>query len=235
MSLGIEVEEADCRSASPSDRRASPALAMAQSFVLFADDVAPRWLTASAVLDANTVAGADKFGNIFVTVLAAIRMHLVQQLGTPRGAPSRHFGAGSGWRRRYPTTSTTRNCSPPLPATRRSHSTAHQCARRAGTSGRNAGRASSRVLLLALADWNLGGGGACAQSKSDEVVQYHVGETVTSLQKVCLVPGCAEVRARCRIDPQPQGGACCVDGCQPTSHRCCSTRQSWAASARCCH
>merc|ERR1719247_512700 len=40
------------------------------NFVIFADDVAPRWLTASAVLDANTVAGADKFGNIFVTRLA---------------------------------------------------------------------------------------------------------------------------------------------------------------------
>ena len=39
------------------------------TFVLFADDAAPRWLTASAVLDANTVTGADKFGNIFVTRL----------------------------------------------------------------------------------------------------------------------------------------------------------------------
>ena len=39
------------------------------TFILFADDVAPRWITASTVLDANTMAGADKFGNIFVTRL----------------------------------------------------------------------------------------------------------------------------------------------------------------------
>ena len=39
------------------------------TFVLFADDVVPRWLTASCVLDANTLAGTDKFGNLFVTRL----------------------------------------------------------------------------------------------------------------------------------------------------------------------
>ena len=32
-----------------------------------------------------------------------------------------------------------------------------------------------------------------APSKSEELVQFHVGETVTSLQKVSLGPGCAEV------------------------------------------
>jgi len=32
-----------------------------------------------------------------------------------------------------------------------------------------------------------------APSKSDEIVQFHVGETVTSLQKVSLGPGCSEV------------------------------------------
>ena len=32
-----------------------------------------------------------------------------------------------------------------------------------------------------------------APSKSDELIQYHVGETVTSLQKVSLGPGTAEV------------------------------------------
>jgi len=32
-----------------------------------------------------------------------------------------------------------------------------------------------------------------APSKADEIVQYHIGETVTSLQKVSLGPGNAEV------------------------------------------
>ena len=39
------------------------------TMTVFADDVSPRWLTATAVLDVNTLAGADKFGNIFVTRL----------------------------------------------------------------------------------------------------------------------------------------------------------------------
>ena len=32
-----------------------------------------------------------------------------------------------------------------------------------------------------------------APCKSDELVQFHVGETVTSLQKACLGAGCSEV------------------------------------------
>lgn len=34
--------------------------------LIFADDSAPRWVTASCMLDYDTVAGGDKFGNIFV-------------------------------------------------------------------------------------------------------------------------------------------------------------------------
>lgn len=34
--------------------------------VIFADDTCPRWLTCSCLLDYNTVAGADKFGNVTV-------------------------------------------------------------------------------------------------------------------------------------------------------------------------
>ncbi|KAL6056108.1 Splicing factor 3B subunit 3 [Balamuthia mandrillaris] len=33
---------------------------------IFADDTTPRWVTASAMLDYDTMAGADKFGNLFV-------------------------------------------------------------------------------------------------------------------------------------------------------------------------
>lgn len=34
--------------------------------VIFADDSAPRWVTASCILDYDTVAGADKFGNVSI-------------------------------------------------------------------------------------------------------------------------------------------------------------------------
>jgi len=41
------------------------------AFYTFADDSAPRWLTGMSVLDHDTVAGADKFGNFFVLRLPA--------------------------------------------------------------------------------------------------------------------------------------------------------------------
>ena len=34
--------------------------------IVFADDTNPRWITAMCLLDYDTVAGADKFGNITV-------------------------------------------------------------------------------------------------------------------------------------------------------------------------
>ena len=34
--------------------------------VIFADDTIPRWITCTCLLDYNTVAGADKFGNVSV-------------------------------------------------------------------------------------------------------------------------------------------------------------------------
>jgi splicing factor 3B subunit 3 len=36
------------------------------TLTIFADDTSPRWITASVQLDYDTMAGADKFGNIFV-------------------------------------------------------------------------------------------------------------------------------------------------------------------------
>jgi len=35
-------------------------------FYIFADDTAPRWVTSSTLLDYDTVAGGDKFGNVFI-------------------------------------------------------------------------------------------------------------------------------------------------------------------------
>ena len=34
--------------------------------IIFADDTNPRWLTCASMLDYNTMAGADKFGNIAI-------------------------------------------------------------------------------------------------------------------------------------------------------------------------
>lgn len=38
--------------------------------IIFADDTYPRWITSSGMLDYNTVAGADKFGNL--TIVSSI-------------------------------------------------------------------------------------------------------------------------------------------------------------------
>ena len=38
---------------------------------IFADDTLPRYITAQTVLDYDTIAGADKFGNVFVCRLPA--------------------------------------------------------------------------------------------------------------------------------------------------------------------
>src|ERR1700761_3532045 len=38
--------------------------------LIFADDTSPRWITATTMVDYNTVAGGDKFGNVFVNRLA---------------------------------------------------------------------------------------------------------------------------------------------------------------------
>jgi splicing factor 3B subunit 3 len=40
------------------------------ALVVFADDTVPHWMTKFAVLDYNTVCGADKFGNVFVKRLS---------------------------------------------------------------------------------------------------------------------------------------------------------------------
>lgn len=34
--------------------------------IIFADDVNPRWITCATMLDYDTMAGADKFGNVAV-------------------------------------------------------------------------------------------------------------------------------------------------------------------------
>ena len=94
------------------------------ALVLFADDPAPRWLTASCVVDVNTLAGADKFGNVFL-------LRLPQEVSDD----------------------------------------------------------VDDAQLLTSGEGIVNG----APSKADAIVQFHVGDTITSLQKVVLGPGCAEV------------------------------------------
>ena len=94
------------------------------ALVLFADDPAPRWLTAACVVDVNTLAGADKFGNVFL-------LRLPQEVSDD----------------------------------------------------------VDDAQLLTSGEGIVNG----APSKADTIVQFHVGDTITSLQKVVLGPGCAEV------------------------------------------
>ena len=39
--------------------------------LIFADDTQPRWITATTIVDYNTVAAGDRFGNIFVNRLSS--------------------------------------------------------------------------------------------------------------------------------------------------------------------
>eukprot|EP00992_Anisonema_acinus_P013135 TRINITY_DN8566_c0_g1_i3.p1 TRINITY_DN8566_c0_g1~~TRINITY_DN8566_c0_g1_i3.p1 ORF type:complete len:1206 (+),score=374.60 TRINITY_DN8566_c0_g1_i3:30-3647(+) len=95
-------------------------------FVVFADNTAPRWMTCMCPLDFNTVAGADKFGNIFVSRLRAGVLDDIEA------------DAAKSW------------------------------------------------------VWERGSLNGAPQ-KANEVVQYHVGDMVTSLQKTELTPGGQEV------------------------------------------
>lgn len=94
--------------------------------VIFADDVNPRWLTCCSYLDYDTVAGADKFGNVFVVRLAASTTDEVDEDPT---------GTKAFW---------------------------------------------DRGLLNG------------APQKVETLCNYHVGETVLSLQKATLIPGGSE-------------------------------------------
>eukprot|EP01104_Vermistella_antarctica_P018274 TRINITY_DN670_c0_g1_i2.p1 TRINITY_DN670_c0_g1~~TRINITY_DN670_c0_g1_i2.p1 ORF type:complete len:1189 (-),score=349.07 TRINITY_DN670_c0_g1_i2:263-3829(-) len=94
---------------------------------LFADDITPRWVTASTLLDFDTVASADKFGNIFVCRL-------------PKSVSEDLEDDVTGSK-------------------------------------------------MSIAKPVLQG----APYKLEEIVQFHVGETVTSINKCSLVPGRSEV------------------------------------------
>ncbi|CAG2252578.1 splicing factor 3B subunit 3-like [Mytilus galloprovincialis] len=94
--------------------------------IIFSDDTNPRWITASCMLDYNTVAGADKFGNITVVRLPEDISDDVDEDPT---------GNKALW---------------------------------------------DRGLLSG------------ASQKVDIVMNFHIGEIVTSLQKATLIPGGSE-------------------------------------------
>lgn len=108
---------------------------------LFADDTTPRYVTCATLLDYDTVAGADKFGNVFV-------------LRLPETASADDAVSGVG-------------------------SVA------AGSLSRGA---SSSQQALWEANPLRG-----APHKIVSLVQFHVGEVTTSLQKTAIVAGGAEV------------------------------------------
>lgn len=56
--------------------------------LVFADDVQPRWITAATMVDYNTVAAADRFGNVFVNRLDPKVSELVDD--DPTGAGILH-------------------------------------------------------------------------------------------------------------------------------------------------
>ncbi|KAH7983418.1 hypothetical protein HPB52_011831 [Rhipicephalus sanguineus] len=94
--------------------------------VIFADDAVPRWITASCMLDYDTVAGADKFGNVSIIRLPNSVSDEVDEDPT---------GIKSLWDRGW-----------------------------------------------------LGG----SSQKAEVISNFHIGETVLSLQKATLIPGGSE-------------------------------------------
>ena len=58
--------------------------------MVFADDTHPRWLTAVAQLDYDTMAGTDKFGNMFIARLPADVSATIEN--DPSGAKVRRLG-----------------------------------------------------------------------------------------------------------------------------------------------
>ena len=95
--------------------------------VMFADNSTPRWVTCMCPLDFRTIAGADKFGNIFVTRLAD---------GVNDDMDVDASGKNWMWDRAAPNS---------------------------------------------------------APQQAEEIVQYHVGDMVTSMNKTELTPGGQEV------------------------------------------
>lgn len=60
------------------------------SFYAFADDMVPRHVTAALHLDYDTVAGADRFGNVFV-------LRLPQEVSAQVRVRAGGLGRGLGW------------------------------------------------------------------------------------------------------------------------------------------
>lgn len=102
---------------------------------IVADSTAPRYLTAQALLDIDTMVGGDKFGNLFVSRLNA--------------EISKQFLSGSS--------------------------------------------SSSSEQTIATLMNKYGKVLQGAQHKLSDIANFYVGETITALQKVALVPGSSEV------------------------------------------
>jgi hypothetical protein len=70
--------------------------------IIFADDTHPRWITTATILDFDTVATADKFGNIAVVrccFISSVALYFEVILSTSRERPDHrnclvHLNAG---------------------------------------------------------------------------------------------------------------------------------------------
>jgi splicing factor 3B subunit 3 len=54
------------------------------SLYIYADDIVPRHITCSLLMDYDTMAGGDKFGNLFMTRLPADTSNQVHGVAYPR-------------------------------------------------------------------------------------------------------------------------------------------------------
>ena len=73
------------------------------SLYIYADDIVPRHVTSALIMDYDTVAGGDKFGNLFMTRLPAdtsaqVRTHegQAQQQSFILAGPAAHSAAAIG-------------------------------------------------------------------------------------------------------------------------------------------
>lgn len=134
------------------------------SLTIFADDTTPRWMTSIDVLDYNTVAGSDKFGNVFVLRLPEKVARVESADATTKASPLSAAAGGSGVG---------------------GSSGAGGAQGGAGGSGSGSGSLSS-------GSGSGSGFGAGGAHKLELACCFHVGETVTRVQKLRLTPGGAE-------------------------------------------
>jgi hypothetical protein len=145
------------------------------SFYIFADDFTPRYVTTMLPLDYDTLAVADKFGNVAVLRLPADVSQQARVL-CRGGLGGGGGGGGWWWGGRQGVLPNLFDPQTP-PPTSTPPRTPHPQVEDDPTGGKNA---------AALGRLN------GAPNKLEPIAQFHVGDTVTSLQRAALQPGGSE-------------------------------------------